>query len=67
MSTREEHTSSNAQQAGYGGAAASVTENTRPQVQPQRPEHETRETGGASADEREEHEAAEHGSGRGAV
>ncbi|CAN5247775.1 MAG: hypothetical protein H0U82_09075 [Actinobacteria bacterium] len=66
MSTPEEHTSSNAE-AGYGGAATSVTEDTPPQVQPQRPEHETRETGGASTDEREEQEAAEQESGRGAV
>lgn len=67
MSTPEEETSSNAQQAGHGAAATSVTEDTRRLVQPQRPEHETRETGGVSADEREEQEAAEHGSGRGGV
>lgn len=67
MSTPEEQTRSDAEQAGYDRAAASVTGNTPPQVQPQRPEHETRETGDASADEREEQDAAEHGSGRGAV
>ena len=66
MSTPEEQTSSSAE-AGYGGAATSVPEDTPPHVQPERPEHETRETGGASADEREEQEAAEHESGRGAV
>ena len=66
MSTPDEQTSSNAE-AGYGGAATSVTEDTAPQVQPRRPEHETRERGGASADEREEQEAAKQESGGGAV
>ena len=66
MSTSEERTSSNGE-AGYGRAATSVPEDTPPHEQPQRPEHDTRETSGASADEREEQEAAEHESGRGAV
>lgn len=56
------------EQSGYGAAQEDVSEDTPPQAQPQRPEHERNEGDDASNDElREQHEAEERQSGGGAV